>query len=167
MSHHTWRISSFSPACAGCGSRFEKGAEVVSNVTEEGEGFVRRDYCLSCWEKMNGKKSFYFWKTVFSPRHKKKIFVDDETLFDFFVRLQEEDSLQKQRFRYVLSLVLMRKKLLAFHDVEREGDHQYLLLRDGRGGEYRVLDPHMDGEAVEAVKEEMQEIFHREFLAEG
>lgn len=161
-----WDINAQGISCCACESLFEEGEYVVSNITEQNGEFERRDYCLQCWDKLDKKDSFYYWKSLFSRQKKKKIFIDDETLMDIFARLTEEDSEERQNFRYVLSLVLMRKKILKFGDVCREGDREYLLMEDRDGREYRVRDPHLRREKLADAKEQMNSILHQDFFSE-
>ena len=92
------------------------------------------------------------------------MFIDDETLMNFFVRLEEEDSDIKKNFRYLLSLVLLRKKLLVFKDVFKEGDLEYMVMQDRNGWEYRVLNPGLDKETMSEVKEQMLAVLHEDIF---
>jgi len=161
-----WDINAQDVSCCECATPFEEGNCVVSNISEQNGEFKRRDYCQQCWDKVGTKESFYYWKSIFSREKKKSVFIDDNTLMDFFTRLTEEDSEEKQNFRYVLSLVLMRKKILKFDDVCREGDREYLLMEDKEGREYRVWDPHLAKETLADVKQQMSSILHQDFLSE-
>ena len=161
-----WDIDTHTVSCAACSTPFEQGEQIVSSIAEKDNGFERNDYCTQCWQQLATEDPFYFWKSVFSPEKKNRVFIDDETLMDFFLRLVEEDSEDKQAFRYVLSLVLIRKKTLTFTDVCKEGDREYLMMRDREGREYRVRDPHLSREMLEDVKQQMNGILHQDFFAD-
>ena len=161
-----WDINTHTASCCSCESLFDEGAQFISNIVDNNGDFERRDYCMSCWEKLDKRESFYYWKSLFNPGKKKKIFIDDDTLMDFFSRLMEEDNESKQNFRYVLSLILMRKKVLKFEDVCKEGDREYMIMRDKEEREYRVRDPHLNKETLAEVKQQMSSILHKDFFGE-
>ncbi len=163
----TWKISTSRGTCSGCDRKFKDGESYISNITETEELLQRNDFCGSCWDNMDGGESFYYWKSEYTSTRKKSIFVDDDTLMNFFTRLEEENSDLKKNFRYLLSLILMRKKLLNFSDVFKEGDREYLVLRDKEDREYRVLNPGLDEEKIEDVKKQMMSVLHEDLFENG
>jgi hypothetical protein len=99
--------------------------------------FLRLDFCEKCWSE--GKRPenlppppseegamppsalemFSFWKTtVPQPQQKKKLLVDDSVLMDVFSRMEGKTEPQEIRFRFVLALILMRKRLLKYEGME-------------------------------------------------
>ncbi len=92
--------------------------------------------------------------------------MDDAVIFDFFERLApEEGQSLKRNFRYILALMLMRKKILKFNDVVRENDKEYLVLRRSRTKEeHRVLNPELTDEQMEQVKNELKQILETEIV---
>jgi len=161
-----WDINTHTVSCCTCESSFVEGTQFISNIVDNDGELERRDYCIPCWEKLDKEESFYFWKSLFSPEKKKKIFIDDDTLMDFFSRLMEEDNENKQNFRYVLSLILMRKKILKFEDVCKEGDREYMIMKDKEEREYRVCDPHLNKETLSEIKQQMSSILHKDFFGQ-
>ena len=60
------------------------------------------------------------------------------------------------RIRYILGLLLIRRKVLKFVDVERSGDDELLVLRaPATGDEYRVTNPRLCDEELAAVQAEV------------
>ena len=45
----TWRISRGKAACCACGKEFQPNQGLFSALREEGEEFLRHDFCPSCW----------------------------------------------------------------------------------------------------------------------
>jgi hypothetical protein len=87
--------------------------------------FVRVDFCEKCWtegkrpDPAAGMTMFSFWKTsVPTPEHKKKLLVDDSVLLDVFGRMEGRTDPREIRFRFVLALILMRKRLLKYEGME-------------------------------------------------
>ena len=103
-----YEVSRTGGQCGTCGRVFAEGEEFTSVVLEAQEGFARRDVCLSCWREPP-PEAVCFFKTRLAKKEKsKKTFVDDEVLIDFFLRLADSEEPHKQRFRFVLSLILLR-----------------------------------------------------------
>ena len=156
-----WSINKGARACSTCERRFEEGEEYLSVLFEDAGGFLRKDYCIACWD---GGECFSFWRTRVPTREqKRKLLADDSVLMNFFQRLEGQGETQRVNFRYLLALILMRKKLLKFDDIVREDGDEYLVLREWRGErQYRVLNPQLSDEQVDVVKEDLTEILDLE-----
>ena len=107
-----WTVVSSDGSCAACGRKFAEREEYCSVLSNAGEGFSRKDYCLECW-KGPGAETFSFWRTrsKLKPAPAKR-FVGDEVLIDFFERLCTSDDASKGKFRFIMAVLLMRKRLL-------------------------------------------------------
>jgi hypothetical protein len=75
---------------------------------------------------------------------------------DCLQRLDGESEPGRVNFRYVVALLLMRRKRLRFEEARTEGDQETLLLRCVRTrNTYRVLNPRLTEEEMTAVQEEV------------
>jgi len=147
----------------------------------EEAGFQRLDVSVEAWDEgKRPERMFSFWRTtVPEPNEKKKLFVDDTVLYNLFLRLSDTDQAQRLAFRFVLALILMRKKLLRYNGTEKHEDangaaQQYwkvvgkVDLSKGPLGKWdeanpmEVLDPHMDDEQIQQVTEQLGEILETE-----
>ena len=82
--------------------------------------------------------------------------IDDDLLVECFHRLDGATDPDRVQFRYVVALLLMRRKRFRFEDVTRDAAGEALLLRDTRTGErYAVADPGLTEEAMAAVQDEV------------
>ena len=105
-----WEIRKTLGQCCGTEEEFAVGQEYFAALVAIEEGFERRDFSVEYWQE-NKPEVYCFWKTkMVDPEHKKKLFIDDEMLMSFFERLGEETDTEKVNFRFVLTLVLMRKR---------------------------------------------------------
>jgi len=155
-----WNVARSRHVCA-CGRKLAENETYFAALYEQGEEFVRRDFCADCWEKARAEGGmFSFWKTAVPPReHKRRLFADDQVLLDFFLRLEGEADEQRRHFFYLLALILMRKKILKFEDIQREDDREFLCLRLPREDRvFRVQDPRLSAEQVEALKEQLSQV---------
>ena len=155
-----WNVARTKRACV-CGRELADNEEYVAALYEQGEEFVRKDYCAPCWEKAKDEAGvFSFWKTVVPPKEqKRRLFADDEVLLDFFFRLENAEEEQRRHFFYLLGLILMRKKLLKFEDIERRDGQEFLCLRVPREDRVvRVPNPSLTDEQIDALKGQLSEI---------
>jgi len=165
-----WNIAKSERRCARCGRGFSEEEEYYSALYDTGAEFERRDFCTACWEAPDTPPSgepFSFWKAeVPKADQPKKLFVDNNVIFDFFCRLaSEEDQPVKRNFRYILGLMLMRKKRLKLKDVLRQNGKEYLVLRRSRTKEmHRVLDPKLTEEELLQVRAELTQILETEVV---
>jgi len=163
-----WNIAKSERCCAGCGRTFAEEEPYYSALFDTETEFERQDFCPGCWaapDNAHRERAFSFWRTeVPKADEPRKVFVDDAVVFDFFARLADEEAQPvKRNFRYILALMLMRKKKLKFQDVVRENGREYLVLRRSRTREeHRVLNPELSDGEMEQVKSELTHILETE-----
>jgi hypothetical protein len=98
------------------------------------------------------------------PTEKRKLFVDDDVLLNFFRRLDGAEAEHKVNFRFVLALVLMRKKLLVYEGSKKLDDGREVWTMRYKGGDEtcRVTDPHMDEPKIAEVSDQLNQILETE-----
>jgi hypothetical protein len=63
------------------------------------------------------------------------------------------------QFRYVVALLLLRRKRLRFEDTKREQDQEYLLMRCPKTNVlFEVCDPHLAEADIAAVQDEVMKL---------
>jgi len=124
-----WEIDKPLGFCYGTGKQISPGEEYFAALVETEDGFARRDFCAEYWEQ-NKPEVYCYWKTkLAAPDEKKHIFVDDDVLMTFFERLEKETEQEKVNFRFVLTLVLMRRRRLKYVSSRAEADKEIWRLR--------------------------------------
>jgi len=130
----------------------------------------RLDFDPSAWESSNpaqklGERLLCWWRTeVPDPSSKRQMFVDDETLVDLFERLaaESEQDPARQAFRFVLGLILLRRRKIRMVDRRREGDDEIWVLKRVGGGDdaplWPVVDPRLSEEDADAIAEQLSAI---------
>jgi hypothetical protein len=109
-----WEINKPLGQCCGSGRKIESGEEYYGALVESEQGLQRRDFSNEYWEREK-PPVYCFWKTkLAAPNEKKQLFVSDDMLMAFFERLAPETDPEKVSFRFVLALVLMRKRRLKY-----------------------------------------------------
>ena len=151
-----YQIQANSRRCVLTGRELQPGEKFYSVLLDEAGKFVRRDYSVEAW-RGPPQGAFSFWlgkvpkeETTRKPR------IDDEILLDCFQRLETETEPERVNFRYVVSLLLMRRKRLKFEEAREEGEQEILRLRDSRTRKiHEVVNPRLSEAAMEAVQEEV------------
>ncbi len=163
-----YEISKTAGVCCSCNRALQPGDPLLATVIDTEDQLQRKDYCRACWEGQNLNDDpdlLGFWSTrVPRPEEKKKLFVDDEVLMQFFERLDGTGDPGRVSFRFVLTLVLMRKKLLVYEGSEKtpSGDEVWTMRLKGSDRTYQVTDPHMDEEKITEVSQHLSEILESE-----
>jgi len=154
-----WEIDKPLGQCYGSGKKIEYGEEYFGALVETGEGLQRRDFCGDYWESQK-PEVFCYWKTKLpQPGQKKARFIDDEMLTAFFERLGRETEQEKINFRFVLALILMRKRCLKYDATRIEDGKEIWRLRIvGDKQTLDVVNPHLDEEQIEQLSSQIGEI---------
>ena len=157
-----WEIAKSQQKCQACERVFQEQEEYFSGLYDQDNKFIRKDFCAECWEKQARETLYSFWKTRCIPKEEKvKKFVDDSVIMDFFTRLQDAQDPAKKNFRYVLALLLMRKRLLKFDDIKKgEGGEALILRYPAEDRVFEVYNPQLTEEQIMQVTEEVGQILN-------
>ncbi len=154
-----WEVDKPLGQCYGTGRKIEYGEEYFGALVETGEGLQRRDFCADYWESEKPNVFCYWRSRLPHPNQKKQIFVDDEMLMAFFERLENETGQEKVNFRFVLALILMRKRRLKYDATRVENGKEIWRLRIvGEKEIVEVVNPHLDEEQVEQLSSQIGQI---------
>jgi hypothetical protein len=155
-----WEIDKPLGHCYGTGRQIEAGEEYYGALVESEEGLKRQDFCADYWDE-HRPSVFCYWKTRLPlPDEKKQIFVDDDMLMAFFERLTREREQEKINFRFVLALVLMRKRRLKYDSSKTENGNEIWRLRIVGGDKefVELINPHLDEEQIEQLSSQIGKI---------
>ena len=150
--------------CHVTGETIAPGDKFMAALRETPAGFERVDVCTSAWSAFDRKDVIAFWQAVMPHQEqKKRVFVDDEVLCDLFERLKETEEPAKLNFRFVLGLILMRKKLLVYDESRMEdGRDIWVLHFKGRDEKLDLLNPRLDEAQVAEVSQQLGQILNEE-----
>lgn len=106
-----WKVGRRAHGCGACEAAFVPGAEVVSVLHEVGDDFDRRDLCRGCFEKERESRPPYSWWSAPLPEpEQRKAVLDQAVARDFLLRLLRENADERASLRYLLCLMLLRKR---------------------------------------------------------
>jgi hypothetical protein len=132
------------------------------------QGLERKDLSLEAWEAGHRpERLFSNWKTtVPEPSKRQKLLIDDDVLVDLFERLADDEREQRIAFRFVLGLILLRKRRMRFIERSRdtEGVASWTLKYRGApdAPSVKVVDPELSDEDVHELTEQLGEILQAE-----
>jgi hypothetical protein len=148
--------------CAATGAALPAGTACMTAVreTEQG-GFERLEYGMEAWN--DGARPdglLCWWKTIMPEADaRKRLVLDDEAIEEVFDRLVDDARPNRVAVRWLLAMILLRKKRLRHLRVEdRQGVEHWLFSR--RGDEEgapatEVVRPQLDDEAIAALSDEL------------
>lgn len=156
-----WQVDRTAGQCAKTGLALKEGDPYYTVLFEEGDTFRREDYSEEGWTGPP-EGAFCHFKTRLPVKQKKKrLLVDDDLLVNFFSRLADETEPARLRFRFVLALILMRKRILKYDETIKEGENEYWRMRLVKETHvHTVLNPRMTDDEILEVSRELSVILH-------
>jgi hypothetical protein len=148
-----WDFGKPSAACCRCGRPLGPGEQLVSALTEGGPGgpdHVRQDFCPACWEAGPRPDPVVAqWRTTVPRRETvRKARVADDVLLGLFEGIDGTEDPAQIRFRFVLALMLMRRRVLHYEGSQVvDGREWWTLRRASPGRKAKASDAEADGNA--------------------
>jgi hypothetical protein len=151
-----YQIQPHTRRCAVTGRELRPGERFYTALLDEGGKLQRRDYGGDAWQGPP-VGAFAFWAgRVPPPEAGSRPRIDDDLLADCFHRLEGQDEPARQSFRYILALLLMRRKRFKFEEARGDGGREVLRLRCTRTRQvYEVVNPRLGAEELAAAQEEV------------
>ena len=153
-----WEIKSRAHTCARTGKEFQPGEFFYTLLVRAGDGFSREDLCEEAWQSRNENiLPFSFWRSKYEPpappRPEPMPHDDVEGLLR---RLVAENEPAYQNVRYILALMLERKRLLR--PVESQDDDMLVYEHIATGETIVLTNPHLSFEQIPAVQREVSDL---------
>ncbi len=156
-----WHIARSTRKCAVSGAEIPRGTPFFSALIEGDDTFERRDYLAEAWGAVDKTLFFSYWKNKGGDAgEEKKQPVDYDRLLAFYDGLEGAEEPGKRLFRYVLALILVRRRRLRLEDAGRTEAGDRLVVYDRRSGRtLEILAPEASREELEAVQAKLNELF--------
>ena len=158
----SWHVRSRARECAVTHQPFSDGETIITALypDPESSGYLRRDYGADGWEsaRADGDKPFSFWRSTYTGPA-----VDEAANAiaklspeELLRRLVDEDEDHTENTRYILAIMLERRKILKEADTQRLPDGILRVYEHRKSGEvYIVKDPDIPLADVEALQQEV------------
>ena len=146
--------------CTATGRELKAGERYFAALVDDAGKFVRKDFAAEAWPGPPANTvAFWTGRVPASDKPRKPTFNDD-LLLDCFNHLVGSVEPGRVNFRYVVALLLMRRKRLKFEDVRRADDGAHVLVvRDAKSGaRHEITDPRLGEVEIEAVQAEVFQV---------
>lgn len=169
-----WKVERRSGRCGSCERAFNDG-ELHLSVLELTEGGLRRrDACRACWHEEapaaagsdeargqdqpgGGILERFWWSTRHQEEAEKAVKMDMEVLEQLFDALAGRGEERLAEIRYVVCLLLMRKRRVKLVRLVREqGKEAFLVKKPRREEQDRVAVYDFGPERMEGIRHELQ-----------
>jgi hypothetical protein len=154
-----WKLQRRQDACSGCRRAYVSDERHVSSLAIVGDEVVRDDTCVACWDRRARSDDVFHWFT----RHRRdrgRLHLDLAALEQLFLQLEKRSEPKLREMRYVLSLLLMRKRRLRLVRVVRGGGGEALIVKRPRRPEtFEVPVFDFAPERIEEVRSELVRSF--------
>lgn len=156
MTMTDYQIQANTRRCAATGRELRPGEIIYSVLLDQAGKLVRQDYALDAWQGPPAE-AFSFWRTrVPQEAESRRPRIDDELLLDCLLRLEGQAEPDRVQFRYIVALLLLRRKRLKFEDTQVAGGVETLRLRDTRTRRlHEVINPRLSDDETAAVQEQV------------
>jgi hypothetical protein len=160
-----WEIKARSRQCARTHEAFENGATIYTLLFRDRVGFKREDISETAWQQIKESVApFSFWKSKFqAPAPAAPEAMPKESVEELLRRLVSEDLPEHMNARYVLAILLERKRTLKQVDVRETAEDKILIYEHTKTGEaFLIPDPQLRLDQLEAVQQEIYSLLARQ-----
>jgi hypothetical protein len=157
-----YAIAKAEAKCQVCGRAIAVGEKLMAALRETPAALERVDVCAGCWSGFDKAGLLGYWQTTMHPpTAKKNVFVDDDVLCELFERLGQAVDPAKVNFRFVLGLILMRKRRIVYESTRHEAEKEIWSVRfKGREELLDLLNPRLNEQQVGEVSLQLGEILN-------
>jgi hypothetical protein len=154
-----WTMPRRADACCVCRREFKVGETFQACLYEAPEGYERRDYCTACPPPPE-PPPLGVWRTRRpEPSARRNLPFDREAVYAFFERFEDAPGGQPAQFRFVLALLLWRKKALKLdRTVDTDAGEVWEFTALKTNTVHRVLRPELDEAQLERLSGQLEQL---------
>ena len=156
-----WKVTRRGGVCSACEREFAVATDVVSALYDEGDSFSRRDWCRPCFDGPDrGRDPFSWWATEVPEPQELKAAFDLGVAREFLVRLLREDAPERESLRYLLALMLMRKRGVKLVEQYTDSRGEVMTFTvPPHEEEHEVVCADIDEEEADGLRAELDRLF--------
>ncbi|MHB1038142.1 MAG: hypothetical protein ACYC35_27130 [Pirellulales bacterium] len=141
--------------CAASGRTLVEGETFYSVLVSRGAEVLRRDYAAEAWQGPPDD-ALGWWKSRMPTREEKRLhWAPNDVMLQFFEEL--EGQADKEDMRYVLALLLVRRRVARLDESDEDADGREVLVLycPRRDATYRVRAANPDAARADRIQEEL------------
>lgn len=144
--------------CAATGNELAPGETFYSVLVEEDGQLRRHDYSVAAWQGPPAEAIAWWKSQIPDPRARRANWAPSDVMLQFFDEL--EDQPDRHDMRYVLALLLVRRRVMRLEETERDatGRETLLLYCPRREATYRVPAVMPTEERIKSIQEELSRL---------
>jgi len=157
-----WHIGKRGGACARCERAFDEDEPHVSTLVLRSDEPVREDVCQECFagRTEEPETEVWWWRTRHRVDKKRGLRLNLEAIEGLFLSLEGKEQANVSELRYVLCLILMRKRRLKIDRIVRDNKGEAMIVRRPRRKEaLRVAVHDFTPERMEDLRVRLVRIF--------
>ena len=162
MINQEWSIQSRAAKCAVTGVEFQDGDYFYTLLFEDGASLRREDISEAAWKERNDNQQPYsFWRSKYeAPPPPAPEPLAKQTAEDLLRRYMQENSARHAAARYLLAVMLERKRILKEVEAKQSGEGGLTRIYEhAKTGEVFVIpDPQLRLDQIEQVQAEVSEL---------
>jgi hypothetical protein len=154
-----WDIQPRSSTCTGCQQPFADKQTYHTLLSMSTTGYQRRDLCANCFTSRDGAMSY--WQGEYKmPTPPPPEPIQKDTAESLLRKLVESTDPGQNAARYILAVMLERKRILKHRDTTTDAAGNELLVYEhaGTGESFTVPDPHLHLDQLEEVQKHVAEL---------
>jgi len=156
-----YEIERSAKCCATTGREFAPGEEFYSALIEEGAELKRCDYSAQAWQGPP-PGTLGWWKSQMPDQHARRSYwAPNDVLLNCFDELAGKQD--KQDMRYVLALLLVRRRVMRMEEEQRDqtGIERLMLYCPRRDAQYEVPAVVPDPQRVVEIQQVLAKLLER------
>jgi hypothetical protein len=165
-----WNIQSRSHACAACEVQFEDKQVYHTVLRHSDEGYDRRDLCSDCFNDAARADALSYWQGEYrAPAPPPPEPLQKETAETLLRKLVESTDPTHAAARYILAVMLERKKILKHRDTAQdEQGNDLLIYEHAKSGEsFTIPDPHLRLDQLAEIQSQVAGLLHPSAASEA
>lgn len=159
-----YKVGRRATECAATNQPFAEGQDVVSAIFDGEDGFERRDYDAVAFADSSGgvEEPYSFWRARIPVAQEEQHRLDFDLALEFFARLVRDDEPEHMGLRFVLALLLGRKRRVKLKGFSKRDGTEYLncVIRGDEEDEELSLEvPKLDEEGRSSLQSDLNRLF--------
>jgi hypothetical protein len=164
-----WNIQSRAHACQACHKPFADKEPFHTLLFDQKQSYERLDVCESCWKAQfsqgaTDRKGFIsYWQSVYAvPPAAPPDAIQKETAESLLMRLIDENAPEHAAARFILAVMLERKRLLKVKAQIFENGCRIFIYEHVKSGDlFNIPDPNLQLDQLEQVQRDVAQLLEQ------